>query len=529
MSNLNVTNTNNSIGINQVNKTNELNEEAMSDSDVPPPPPTIVKNENGTNEVDSKKLPEFVDDSDEEVPKKGVVGLNNLGNTCYLNSVLQIINNLDDFRTYLLSGTFVNELKEGVELEDSLFYQTHRIIKNLWETDQPSLGPRSFRKKFVEKQQMFLGFEQHDSHEAMQFLLDNLHEEIKKNMDVNISISPELKGFFDFCDKHYTEVAAYNLAAESEGSKKAKKAEEEAEGAKAEGLEAEESKQKKAEIEQMKLKWKTNLKIIDSNPAKALDYFAMKFCKDFSTKYSEIYDFFASIDCVLTKCPDCNHMSYGFDNKNMISVEFPELNDDKIKESEVFKKLFTEKCEQLKGKISNDELISKMCVNEIKQKQIFSLNDLLVNNQQARQLDVKNLWDCEVCEKKVQGIQQCKLYKNPKYLIVHLKRFNHLMIDREVNGRIEKEAIMYKIKNLVTYDEKINIRHLMINDDGSNMDYEIVGGINHLGEYAGGHYTNFSKNADKWYNYNDHKVNELHCNGIPLSPNAYMLIYRRCD
>jgi ubiquitin C-terminal hydrolase len=240
----------------------------------------------------------------------------------------------------------VNELKEGVELEDSLFYQTHRIIKNLWETDQPSLGPRSFRKKFVEKQQMFLGFEQHDSHEAMQFLLDNLHEEIKKNMDVNISISPELKGFFDFCDKHYTEVAAYNLAAESEGSKKA-----EAEGAKAEGLETEESKQKKVEFEQMKLKWKTNLKIIDSNPAKALDYFAMKFCKDFSTKYSEIYDFFASIDCVLTKCPDCNHMSYGFDNKNMISVEFPELNDDKIKESEVFKKLFTEKCEQLKGKI----------------------------------------------------------------------------------------------------------------------------------------------------------------------------------
>jgi ubiquitin C-terminal hydrolase len=518
MSNLNVSNTNNSIGINQVNETNEtietndtheVNEEAMSDSDVPLPPPSTVKNENGPNEADSKKLPEFVDDSDEETPRKGVVGLNNLGNTCYLNSVLQTISNLDDFRTYLLSGTFVNELKDGIELEDSLFYQTHRIIKSLWETDQPWLGPKSFRRKFVEKQEMFQGSEQHDSHEAMQSLLDNLHEEIKKNMDVNISISPELKGFFEFCDKHYSEVAAYNSAVKSE-----------------EGKEVEVDKEA---FEQMKLKWKTNLKIIDSNPAKALDYFAMKFCKDFSTKYSEIYDFFASIDCVLTKCPDCNHMSYGFDNKNMISVEFPELSDDKIKESEVFKKLFAEKCEQLKEKISNEDLISKMCVSEVKQKQIFSLNDLLVHNQQARQLDVKNLWNCEVCEKQVQGLQQCKLYKNPKYLIVHLKRFNHLMIDREVDGRIEREAIMYKIKNLVTYDEKINIRHLMINDDGSKMDYEIVGGINHMGEYAGGHYTNFSKNANKWYNYNDHRVNELHCNGIPLSPNAYMLIYRRCD
>jgi hypothetical protein len=62
-----------------------------------------------------------------------------------------------------------------------------------------------------------------------------------------------------------------------------------------------------------------------------------------------------------------------------------------------------------------------------------------------------------------------------------------------------------------------------------NTKYEIVGGINHMGEYGFGHYTCFAKNNNKWYNFNDDSVNELNCNGIPLSQHAYMLIYKKIE
>ena len=40
----------------------------------------------------------------------GVVGLNNLGNTCYMNSALQCLSNIECFRSYLLTMAFREEI-----------------------------------------------------------------------------------------------------------------------------------------------------------------------------------------------------------------------------------------------------------------------------------------------------------------------------------------------------------------------------------------------------------------------------------
>lgn len=46
---------------------------------------------------------------------KGIVGLANLGNTCYMNSALQCLSNLTDFSTYFLTNKYVKCLN----LQDS--------------------------------------------------------------------------------------------------------------------------------------------------------------------------------------------------------------------------------------------------------------------------------------------------------------------------------------------------------------------------------------------------------------------------
>jgi ubiquitin C-terminal hydrolase len=409
---------------------------------------------------------------DEDEPKKGIVGLSNMGNTCYLNSVIQILSNLPDFRQYLFDGSFVSNLKP--ELDDSLFYQTFRIIKHLWETTAENLAPKSFKKKFVEKQQQFMGFEQQDSHEAMQFLIDNLHEEIAQPIDINIEIPSNLNEFFEICNKYYN------------------------------------SEDKKKDIE--------ILKFIDNNKEKALDYFACDYYKNLSKNYSEISELFQSINCNIIKCPDCNHCSYSFDKSYMISISLNDINDSLILESEKFKSIFQEKIEELKEKITDTDLIKKLILNEFKNKYIYKLNDLLENAQNTEQLDDDNLWFCDICDKKVKGLKQSKIYKHPKYMIIHIKRFKHIVH----NG----EAKIYKLKNLVGYNKDINIKDYMIKNE-TNTDYELVGGINHMGEYHFGHFTCFAKNNDKWYNYNDENVNEINCTDYPISPAAYMLIYQR--
>lgn len=435
--------------------------------------------------------PEKKESEDSSSPKMGIIGLENMGNTCYLNSVIQIMSNIEGFRKFLIDGEFTEHLK--CPLEESLFYQTFRIIKSMWERSDDYLAPKRFFEKFTEKKSQFIGSDQQDSHEAMQSLIDHLHEEIARPIKLNINLPPELNEYFDFCDKYYQR---FEL-------------------------------DKEAKID------KDVLKIFDTKLEDTIDYFAMKYYAELSAKYSQISELFQSITCSLTKCPDCSHVSPKFDNNYMIEIEIPELNVSDIKESELYNKVFNKNCEEVLSRKKKDEEnqddiqlsesdtenISRYCVNEIKQKYIYKLTDLLMNYQKSETLDDSNLWNCEICEKKVNGIKQTKIFKNPEYLIIHFKRFKQV----SQNGNVG----IIKIKNLIGYEKYLDIKPLMLKNT-ENTKYELIGGINHRGEYQFGHFFSFAKNNDKWYNYNDEQVNEIECSGIPLTQNAYMLIYKRC-
>ena len=59
--------------------------------------------------------------------------------------------------------------------------------------------------------------------------------------------------------------------------------------------------------------------------------------------------------------------------------------------------------------------------------------------------------------------------------------------------------------------------------------YDLYAVSNHYGSLNGGHYTAYGLNAltNKWYDFNDSSVSNVHSQDNIVSPGAYLLFYRK--
>ena len=137
------------------------------------------------SDISSDDIYEVSDSEEQEV--YGTSGLYNIGNTCYMNSIVQCLSNCSVFRSYILSNDFIpNILKDKSlppsllknDLENYLSFQLRKIIINIWNSSFFSFRPISFKKLFGKKIEMFQNSSQHDSQEALLCILDTFNEEI---------------------------------------------------------------------------------------------------------------------------------------------------------------------------------------------------------------------------------------------------------------------------------------------------------------------------------------------------------------
>lgn len=149
------------------------------------PPPLLLAHDGGGSTPPTKGLLLSGGLEADEVPSvRGVCGLRNLGNTCFMNAGLQCLLSNGRLVGYFLNGDDCDGGHEGaVEEEDGGDLLTSRLaqlLRQVWSGNYSCLRPAPFKEALAQACPQFSDCRQHDCQEFLTLLLDTLHEQTNR-------------------------------------------------------------------------------------------------------------------------------------------------------------------------------------------------------------------------------------------------------------------------------------------------------------------------------------------------------------
>ncbi|KAL9445096.1 hypothetical protein AB3S75_018150 [Citrus x aurantiifolia] len=129
---------------------------------------------------------------------RGLRGLNNLGNTCFMNSVLQALFHTPPLRNYFLSdrhNRYYCQSKNGVRL--CLACDLDTMFSAIFCGDRMPYSPAKFLYSWWRHASNLASYEQQDAHEFFISMLDGIHEKVEKDQH-----KPRSQGNGDCCIAH---------------------------------------------------------------------------------------------------------------------------------------------------------------------------------------------------------------------------------------------------------------------------------------------------------------------------------------
>lgn len=113
--------------------------------------------------------------------KGGLAGLQNLGNTCFMNSAIQCLVHTASLVEYFLQDYSHEMNKQNpLGMHGELAIAFGDLLRNMWSAGRTTIAPRVFKGKLARFAPQFSGYNQHDSQELLAFLLDGLHEDLNR-------------------------------------------------------------------------------------------------------------------------------------------------------------------------------------------------------------------------------------------------------------------------------------------------------------------------------------------------------------
>jgi len=143
----------------------------------------------------SPKLSLDVGDKYEKYKNKGLTGLANLGNTCFINALLQIISHTYELNELLDDTEYKTKLND---LPDSKLLLSWDELRLLMWSENCTISPGGFIHDIrnISKQKnnsMFSSMSQNDMPEFLTFLFDIFHNALKRKVSMTIDGRPKNK------------------------------------------------------------------------------------------------------------------------------------------------------------------------------------------------------------------------------------------------------------------------------------------------------------------------------------------------